>query len=126
MYPVSDLKRILIVDDEDDIAFVLAQMIKSKGYEVERVSDGQTALDNINESAPDLIVLDVMMPGLNGYEVCRSLKESSQLKDIPVIMLTAKAQKSDITWGEEAGADLYITKPFENQEVIAAIKKLLP
>jgi DNA-binding response OmpR family regulator len=118
-------KRILVVDDEKDLVETIKLKLTSEGYEVDEAFDGKQALEKVKQRQPDLILLDVMMPQVNGYQVCRELKKSDKFKQIPVVMLTAKAQESDKFWGMETGADDYVTKPFEFDALLSSIKKLL-
>ncbi len=118
-------KIILVVDDEKDLVDLIKLKLIASGYDVNEAYDGAEALDKIKSNPPHLVLLDVMMPKLNGYQVCRELKKSDKLKHIPVIMLTAKAQESDKFWGVEVGADDYMTKPFEFDDLLKTIKKHL-
>jgi len=119
------VKKILIVDDEQDIVETLAFMLKQKGFECVCAYDGEEGLKMAKENKPDLIILDVMMPKMNGYKICRLLKYDAKYKSIPIIMVTARSQDDDKTIGEETGANEYITKPFEFTEVIEKIEKWL-
>lgn len=118
-------KKILIVDDEKDITETLGFMLKAKGYEVVTGNDGEEGLKLAKEQAPDLIILDVMMPKINGYKICRLLKFDAKYKQIPIIMVTARSQDEDKIIGEETGADEYVTKPFEFSEILEKINKYL-
>lgn len=120
-----DKKRILIVDDEEDLVKAVSFRLELEGYDVIEAADGQAALDKVKSERPDLIVLDLMLPKINGYKVCESLKADASYKNIPVIMFTARAQDTDIKMSEEVGADSYITKPFEPAMLMATIKDLL-
>jgi len=113
------------VDDEQDIVETLAFMLKQKGFECVCAYDGEEGLKMAKENKPDLIILDVMMPKMNGYKICRLLKYDAKYKSIPIIMVTARSQDDDKTIGEETGANEYITKPFEFTEVIEKIEKWL-
>ncbi len=117
--------RILIVDDSDNIRSVLQMNFEWLGYQVTCATDGEEALRLVAEDPPDLIILDVMMPRRNGYQVCRSLKADPLLRDIPVIFLTAKDQKEDRFWGKDCGADEYLTKPFSAAKLERVIERLL-
>jgi len=117
------MARILIAEDEPDMLMGLRDNLQYEGYEVIEASDGPHALDAAVRDRPDLILLDVMMPGLDGIAVCRKLRESGF--NVPIIMLTAKSQEIDIVRGLEAGADDYITKPFGVRELLARIKVAL-
>lgn len=118
-------RRILIVDDEADLVETIKLRLETGGYEVVTASDGAEALTKAKGDKPALILLDVMMPKLNGYQVCRELKSDSACKDIPVVMLTAKTQQTDKFWGREVGASDYITKPFEFSALLDIIEKYL-
>jgi len=118
-------KKILLVDDEESLVMLLSERLKFNGYDVITASDGQEGLDKAKKEKPDLILLDVMMPKMNGYQVSRLLKFDQRFKHIPSIMLTARTQAIDMKTGKETGADAYITKPFESENLIAEIKKFL-
>ncbi|MFA5157317.1 MAG: response regulator [Candidatus Omnitrophota bacterium] len=118
-------KKILLVDDEPDIVTTIKMRLEATGYEVTVATDGNTAYNKAKSENPDLIILDLMLPDMDGYQVCRLLKFDQRYKNIPVIMLTAKSQKEDKEWGEKVGADCYITKPFDLKELTAKIKELL-
>ncbi len=117
------MTRVLIVEDEDNIATLLRDDLKIEGYEAEIVSDGEQALAIVKEKDFDLILLDIMLPGMDGYEICRQLRRNET--SIPIIMLTAKGQEAEKVLGLELGADDYITKPFSPLELRARIKAVL-
>lgn len=117
------MKRILVVEDEPAIAFGLQLDLKSEGYDVEIESDGESALQRVRNEAFDLILLDVMLPSKDGFEVCRELRRGGS--KTPVIMLTAKTQEAEKVLGLEIGADDYVTKPFSPRELRARIKAAL-
>src|SRR5277367_1040023 len=117
------MKRILVVEDEPGIALGLEDDLKMEGYDVEVIGDGVEASRRAKESAFDLIVLDVMLPGKDGFEVCRDLRKSGLRA--PILMLTAKAQEEEKVMGLELGADDYVTKPFGTRELRARIRALL-
>ena len=118
-------KTILIVDDEKDIVEVVKKRIEFAGYNVKCAYDGKEALFMIEQEAPDLIVLDIMMPELNGSTLCGMLKFDGRFKDIPIVILSVMSRDLDKMIGEEVKADAYLTKPFEAKELIDVIKKLL-
>jgi two-component system alkaline phosphatase synthesis response regulator PhoP len=118
-------ETILIVEDEKDIVKMLDYNLKKEGYKTLIASDGEDALDAASTKHPDLILLDLMLPGLDGLEVCKELKLERKTAAIPVIMLTAKAQESDKVVGLELGADDYVTKPFSPRELIARVRAVL-
>ena len=120
-----DKKKILIVDDEQDLVETLSFRLEANGYTVIKANDGQVGLDKARSEKPDLIILDLMLPKIDGYKVCRMLKFDEKYKNIPIIMFTARAQETDKKMGEEVGADGYITKPFEPAVLLGKIKELL-
>ncbi len=118
-------KKILIVDDEKDIAQLIAFRLQAHRYKTILAHDGVDGLAKAKEENPDLVILDVMMPRLNGFEVCRLLKFDAKYKNIPVIFLTSKKEDVDKAISQEVGADAYVTKPFESNELIETIGKIL-
>ena len=118
-------KKILLTDDEPNILKVVAVRLKTQNYDVITAGDGETALNLVKEHRPDLILLDITLPKLNGYEVCEILKKDAAYKDIPVVLFSARAQQADKDAGMEHGADAYISKPFEPQQLLETIKTLL-
>ncbi|MDD5196766.1 MAG: response regulator transcription factor [Candidatus Omnitrophota bacterium] len=119
------MEKILIVEDEKDIVKMLEYNFKKEGFTPLSVTNGDDALDAAVRHQPGLIILDLMLPGMNGLEVCKALKNERKTSGIPVIMLTAKAQESDKIVGLELGADDYVTKPFSPRELIARTKAVL-
>jgi DNA-binding response OmpR family regulator len=115
-------KKILIVDDDPIILRLLASRLKNSGYDVVSAIDGESGLKKAIAKKPDLVLLDIIMPGLNGFEVCKRLKENDKTKDIPVIMLTALAGEKDLSKSLEEGADCFITKPFSAVDLLHEIK----
>ena len=113
------MAKILVVDDEASIVTMLAYNLKKEGYDVVTAEDGEVALEKFESENPDLLLLDIMMPKIDGYEVCRKIREKS---NVPIIMLTARADEVDKVVGLEMGADDYVTKPFGNRELIARVK----
>ncbi len=118
-------RTIFIADDEVDFVSTLRSRLEFEGFGVTTATDGKEALQRITQEKPDLILLDIMMPTMNGYQVCRELKGNADTSSIPILMLTAKSQESDKFWGKEAGADDYVTKPFDMDELIEKIGRLL-
>ncbi|MDD5382537.1 MAG: response regulator [Candidatus Margulisbacteria bacterium] len=118
-------KRILIVDDEADIIELLTVMLKGQGYSVLTAVDGQEALEKARKEKPDLIILDIMLPKIDGFKVARMLKFDESYSSIPIIMLTAKIREKDREMGMETGADFYMTKPFESGMILLKVKELL-
>lgn len=118
-------ETILIVEDSPTDMRLMTTPLREKGYRLVTAVDGEEALEKVNREHPDLIVLDVILPKKNGFQVCRQLKTSPDTKDIKIIMLTSKSQDSDRFWGLKQGADEYMTKPFEDEELLSTIAKLL-
>jgi two-component system alkaline phosphatase synthesis response regulator PhoP len=117
--------QILVVDDEDDLLELVNYNLAKEGYDVECVGSGEEALRAVRRHLPDLIVLDLMLPAVDGLEVCRRLKADARTRDVPIIMLTAKGEESDMIAGLDKGADDYIAKPFSPRVLTARIKALL-
>lgn len=115
-------KTVLVADDESDIVETLQFMLESDGFEVLTAYDGEEALNIARRAIPDVILLDVMMPKINGYKVSRLLKFDKKFQDIPILMITARTQEEDKLIGEETGADEYITKPFDIDFVAERVK----
>ncbi len=118
-------KKILLVEDESVLLNMVKMRLEANNYEVISAFDGQEGLEKARKERPDLIILDLMLPKLDGYKVCRMLKFDEKYKKIPIIIFTARAQQSDEEMGFEVGADAYITKPFEPQMLLAKIKELI-
>ncbi len=119
------MATIMIADDVPDILAVLSARFRALGFTVLEAHDGREALESIRSQRPDIVILDVMMPELNGFQVCRRVKEDPELSKIPVVLLTAKDSEADQFWGSEVGADLYLTKPIEPGNVVLHIQELL-
>ena len=120
-----DHKKILIADDNENIRDALTYLLEDEGYELLLAKDGADTLRKVRERKPDILILDIMMPEINGYDVCRTIKNDPDLKSIYVIMLTAKGQVAEQERGKEVGADEYIVKPFSPMEILARVKSLL-
>ena len=118
-------KRILMVEDEENLVYAVSLRLKAAGFEVIAAYDGQEGLDKARAEKPDLILLDIMLPKLDGYKVCRMLKFDDKYKAIPIIMLTVKGEHEDKQLGFEVGVDAYITKPFDPDILLAKINELL-
>jgi len=116
------MEKILIVEDDNTLQETLAYNLRKEGYQVESAGDGQAAIEKAKSSSPDLILLDIMLPGIDGFEVCRILRKDT---NIPILMLTARDDEIDRVVGLEVGADDYLSKPFSMRELIARIKALL-
>jgi len=117
--------RILIVEDEESLLKLESILLSTKGYIVTGVMDGRAAMKEIIVNKPDLVLLDIMLPGMDGYEVCKLIKDSPETADIPVVILTARKSSQDYDRGREVCADAYITKPFKSAVVIETIEGLL-
>ena len=115
----------LIVEDEPNIVLSLEILLRRAGYETASTGDGEEAMELIRRTRPDVVLLDIMLPKQNGYEVCRSVKSEPTLSSIPIIMLTAKGQEVEMLKGLELGASAYIAKPFGNAEVLEAVRAAL-
>ncbi|MFM7107051.1 MAG: response regulator [Planctomycetaceae bacterium] len=117
--------RILVVDDEEDLLELVRYNLAKEGYAVECVASGEAALESVRRSPPDLIVLDLMLPTVDGLEVCRRLKADARTRDVPIVMLTAKGEDADMVAGLERGADDYVAKPFSPRVLAARVRALL-
>ncbi len=117
--------KILLVEDEPSVVELMTILLRKRGYEVSSVIEGTEVLDEVRRAKPDLIILDIMIPKLNGFEVCSRLKADPELRGIPVLILSALVQKNEIEMGIRMGAEMYMTKPFQNTELLHAIQKLL-
>jgi DNA-binding response OmpR family regulator len=118
-------KKILVIDDERQMVDMLKMRLEANNYEVLAAYDGRAGLEKAKSEKPDLIILDLMLPGMDGYKVSGLLKADTRYSGIPVIMFTARARESDREMGKTAGADAYITKPFEPQALLGKIRELL-
>ncbi|MFC1837457.1 response regulator [Thermodesulfobacteriota bacterium] len=116
---------ILVVEDEEDILELVGFNLKKEGYQVKGVASGEEALQEVKHKQPDLIILDLMLPGVNGFDVCRLLKSDTKTKAVPIIILTARSEDVDIVTGLELGADDYLTKPFSPRVLIARVRAIL-
>jgi two-component system phosphate regulon response regulator PhoB len=118
-------KTILLIDDNKDFADVIRNLLENGGYRVSWAADGETVFHLIGEQRPDLVILDIMMPKIDGLEVLRRLKKTNGTASIPVIMVTAKGQYSDVLTGYELGTDYYITKPFTSAQLLKGVSLVL-
>jgi DNA-binding response OmpR family regulator len=118
-------KTILIVDDEPNIVLSVEYLLKREGFEVRTAGDGQAAIEMLATSCPDLMILDVMMPRKNGFEVCKEVRADPALSGLPIILLSAKGREVEIAKGLSLGADAYITKPFSTHELVTQVKEML-
>jgi DNA-binding response OmpR family regulator len=117
--------RVLIADDEPNIVVSLEFLMQQAGYETRAVSDGEAALRACREFRPHLVLLDIMLPRRNGFEVCQMIRESPELRAVKIVMLTAKGRETEIARGMAAGADAYVTKPFATQDLVKTVQRLL-
>jgi two-component system phosphate regulon response regulator PhoB len=118
-------KKILVAEDEEDVLNLVAANLKAAGYQVLRAEDGESALEQARSALPALVILDLMLPGMSGLEVCKVLKSETSTRNIPVLMLTAKAEEVDRIVGLELGADDYVTKPFSPRELVLRVRSIL-
>lgn len=118
-------KTVLIAEDEPHIVEALSYVLDREGYRVEAVGDGMQALEQLISAPPDMAILDVMLPNLSGLDILRRLRDHSRLAGLPVLMLTAKVQKRDREEAEQAGATEFMTKPFDNSEVVDTVRRLI-
>jgi len=119
------MKRLLIIEDSRMVSELLKTRLESEGFQCEVISDGLEGLKRAKEIMPDLIILDVMLPSMNGFKICRLLKYDRRYRKIPILMLTTRAEAKDVRLGKSTGADLYMTKPFKTEELISAVNSLL-
>ncbi len=117
--------NILVVDDEEDLLELVRYTLAKEGHSITCVDTGEKAVDSVRQRLPDLIVLDLMLPGIDGLEVCRRLKRDSKTRELPIIMLTAKSEERDVIIGLDGGADDYVTKPFSPRVLLARVKSLM-
>ena len=118
-------KKVLIVDDEPNIVTALEYLLAQSGYQVKVAQNGDEGLELVGSFAPDLVLLDVMMPRVNGYEVCRRIREHAEWRHIKIVMLSARGREVEVSKGLSLGADLYVVKPCSNTELVAQIGGLL-
>ena len=119
------MKRILIVDDEVQLVEMVKMRLEAAGYEIISAYDGQEGFDKAKKDKPDLIILDLMLPKMDGYKVCGLLKNDARYSKIPIIMFTARVQEEDVRLGKDLGAEEYVAKPFDPKILLSKIKKLL-
>ncbi|MBW4492450.1 MAG: response regulator [Oscillatoria princeps RMCB-10] len=119
------MSTVLIVDDSLTLRQIVADILKRSGLDVIEASDGVEAKEQIQASCPDLVITDIVMPRMNGYELCRWLKNNPKAQNIPVVMCTSKSEEFDRYWGMKQGADAYIAKPFRPTELLETVRQLL-
>lgn len=121
----NPMTTVLVVEDNKAQREMISDLLKKMGLKVSEASDGVEALEQIDGNPPDLVVLDIIMPRMNGYEVCRRLKSDKKTENLVVVMCSAKKEEFDRYWGMKQGADAYIAKPFHPQELVGTVKQLL-
>ena len=119
------MNTVLVVDDQLSHREMISSLLKKSGFKVKIATDGDDALEQIEAHPPDLVILDIVMPKVNGYEVCRRLRTNPISKDLPVIFCSIKAEEFDRYWGIRQGADAYVAKPFKPEEMLKTVKTLL-
>lgn len=119
------MKKVLIVDDEPNIVMSLEFLMRKNSFEVFIARNGTEAMDLLGKEVPDLILLDIMMPDMNGYEICRHVKNTDRFQHTKVILISAKSRQADIEMGKSVGADLYVTKPFSTKNLIKQINEII-
>lgn len=119
------MTRVVVADDDDDILELVRFKLEQAGMDIEAVGDGVAALEACRRETPDLVLLDIMMPGMSGLDVCRTLRDDLGMGSVPVILLTARAQESDVDQGFDAGADDYVVKPFSPRELSLRVRAVL-
>jgi len=119
------MAKILLVDDEPEIRYIARRMLEKVGHEVSEACDGEECLQKLKAEKPDLILLDVMMPGLKGWEVCRRIKAEDRTRSIPVVMFTVRTSEEDLEESRKCGAEGHINKPFEREELLRVVNRVL-
>ncbi|MGY6529711.1 MAG: response regulator transcription factor [Cyanobacterium sp.] len=119
------MKKILLVEDSKSTREIISNLLTKQGLSVESVANGEDALKAMKTNIPDLVILDIILPKMNGYEVCRSIKSGEKTQNVPVILCSSKKEEFDRYWGMKQGADAYISKPFQASELMKMIKQLL-
>jgi DNA-binding response OmpR family regulator len=123
--PSSNIARVLIVDDEPNIVSAVEFLLKRENYQIEKAYSGEQALELVPEFLPDIVILDVMMPGINGFEVAQKIRQHPALEYCKIIFLTAKGTQRDKEMGYEKGAEMYLIKPFDNEELVTVVGEML-
>lgn len=118
-------KKVMLIEDEQNIIEAVSFILSRDGWEVKTHSNGHDAIDAVRARTPDLVILDVMLPGKSGFDILREIRSDAQLSTVPVLMLSARGQSKDVEMAEHAGANLYMTKPFSNTEVLDAVRGLV-
>ena len=117
------MTKILVADDSKFVLEIVETVLQSEGFEVVTAVDGTEAWDKIQSEKPDVVIIDIVMPGMNGYEICKKIKSTEELKGLPILVLTTKAQEKDVELAQTSGADLYMTKPFDPDELAQKVRK---
>jgi len=117
--------RILIVDDEPNIVISVEFLMRHEGWETAVAEDGEAALEALGRQKPDLVILDVMLPGMSGFDVCERIRAEPRWRGVRILMLTAKGRETEVSRGMRAGADVYLTKPFSTKELVDHVRRLL-
>ncbi|MGK7932520.1 MAG: PleD family two-component system response regulator [Microcystaceae cyanobacterium] len=120
------MPTVLVVEDTISVQQLLNQYLQESGYKVMNASNGKDALDQVSQKMPDVIITDLVMPDMNGLELCRSLKKDPNTKKLPVIACTSKDQELDRLWGMKQGIDIYVTKPFTKEDIVRAVRSVAP
>lgn len=118
-------KTVLLIEDEPNIIEAISFILSRDGWKVNTHSNGQTAMEALRSKRPDLLILDVMLPGMSGYDILRGVREDDEMAELPVLMLTARGQSKDREMAEKIGANRFMTKPFSNSEVLEAVRALV-
>ena len=118
-------EKILVADDEEDYLNLLRLILLPEGYKVETAEDGEQAMEKVSGFMPDLLILDINMPKINGYDVCKKLREDKRFKELPIIMLTVRSKEEEEVFGLDSGCDDYVTKPFEPATLVTRVKTVL-
>ncbi len=119
------MSKVLVVEDSPPQREMISSLLKDSGLSVTSAGDGIEALEQIQQDRPDIVVLDIVMPRMNGYELCRRLKDNPKTKELPIVMCSTKGEEFDRYWGMRQGANAYIAKPFQPQELVSTVRKLL-
>lgn len=117
------MTKILVADDSPFVLEIVQTVLESEGFDVVTAIDGTEAWKKVQSEKPDVVIVDIVMPGMNGYEICKKIKSTEELKGLPVLVLTTKAQDKDIELAQTSGADLYMTKPFDPDELAKKVRK---
>ena len=120
------MSNVLLVEDSTSTRQIITDLLQKDGFVVKIARDGLEAIDILEKYSPDIVILDIVMPRMNGYELCRTIRANNKTKNVPIVICSAKGEKFDIYWAMKQGADAYIAKPFRPKELVGTIKNLLP